>query len=211
MRSRQICDRKLCDRVKNAVWISRELHSLPLITNAGRQSKNIQLIKWLCSRRPLSNLLRSHSCWHRWGERQRRPSDLPADPFFPGGSARSSGWRDLACRRGFSSFCARQCQISCSFKSLRKKKTKLNDWKVSLQGRQHVARADDVDADPRVGPFHRQAGCQMTDCRLGRVIRCLRLRNIDYTSRHGPNEDHASFGLPFHKMASHRGCVNVGS
>ena len=69
-----------------------------------------------------------------------------------------------------------------------------------VQGRQHVARRDDIDSNARMGPFDRQTARQMSDGCFGGVVRGLWLRYIDDSTRHGPYHDHAPFLFSLHQM-----------
>lgn len=53
-----------------------------------------------------------------------------------------------------------------------------------VQGRQHVARRDDIDSNARMGPFNSQAARQMSDGSFGGVVRGLWLWDVDDSARH---------------------------
>lgn len=55
-----------------------------------------------------------------------------------------------------------------------------------------------------MSPLNRQTRSQMSDCRFGRIIRRLWLWDIDDSSRHATDKDHASWGLPLHQVLRNR-------
>lgn len=58
-------------------------------------------------------------------------------------------------------------------------------------------------------PLNRQARSQMTNGRLSCVVRCLRLRHIDHSTRHRPNHDHAACGFTLDQVSSDSGSEEV--
>ena len=72
----------------------------------------------------------------------------------------------------------------------------------NLQSGQHISRTNHVNPNPRVRPLHSQTTRQMPYGRLGRIIRCLRLRHIDHGARHTPDEHNGARGLALHEMSS---------
>lgn len=51
-----------------------------------------------------------------------------------------------------------------------------------------------------MSPLNRQTRSQMSNSRLRSIVRCLRLWNVDNSSRHATNEDHASRRLSLHQV-----------
>ncbi len=79
-----------------------------------------------------------------------------------------------------------------------------------LQCSQHVAGADDVDADTCMGPFDGQTRGQMADGCLGCVVGCLRLRDVDDGPGHGSDHDDAALCVSLHQVTGDAGCEQVG-
>lgn len=55
-----------------------------------------------------------------------------------------------------------------------------------------------------MSPLHRQATRQMPHGRFRRIVRRLRLRDVDNRSGHGADEDHAALLLPRHQVLGYR-------
>merc|ERR1712093_192751 len=65
---------------------------------------------------------------------------------------------------------------------------------------EHISRRNAVDSDISMSPLNRQTRSQMSNSRLRSIVRCLRLWNVDNSSRHATNEDHASRRLSLHQV-----------
>lgn len=84
-------------------------------------------------------------------------------------------------------------------------------WGDGLQRSKHVAGRDRVDSDASVRPLNRQARSEMSDRRLGRIVWCLRLRDVDDRSTHTSNHDHAAIDLALHEMLGDSDSEEVGT
>jgi hypothetical protein len=82
---------------------------------------------------------------------------------------------------------------------------------MHLQRGKHVSRRDAVDPNARARPLNRQAGRQMADRSLRRVVWGLRLGNIDDSTRHATNHDNAPGRLPLHEVLGHSYSIQVGT
>ena len=60
-----------------------------------------------------------------------------------------------------------------------------------------------------MSPLNSQTGSQMSNSCLCRVVRCLRLRDVDNSAGHAANEDHCSRCLPLHQMFGNCNCKQV--
>jgi hypothetical protein len=82
---------------------------------------------------------------------------------------------------------------------------------MHLQCGEHVTRGDAVNPNASTCPLNRQTRRQMADSSLRCVVRSLRLRNIDNSTRHAANHDNAPGHLPLHEVLGHSYSIQVGT
>ena len=80
----------------------------------------------------------------------------------------------------------------------------------NLQGREHIARADAIDANAGMRPFDGEASREVPHRRLRRVVGRLRLRDVDDAPRHAADHNDTPGGLALHQMFRHADREQVG-